>query len=191
MCFSTNESNLLKNLLSPFSWFIQNRSNKNQITSLSNHINLSFTVNTEDLQSNFHKNKLNKQQIILLRQMIILNNLIDFFYKLFQIKNVSIKNLLEKSKKKEINAQKGQRSSLNSVLSYQMDCVNIFQDDFENAECNEILESTEKLIYQTNSFDLIDNNNTISSGIYFAYSYNDSHFISTNYVIYLKTKDQI
>lgn len=165
MCFSTNESKLLKNLLAPFSWFIQNRSNKKRATSLSNQIDLSFTVQPESSQINGNKHKLNKQQMILLRQMTILNYLIDFFYSLFRIKNVSIKDLLDKSKKSELDGQKGQRSSLNSILSYQIDSVNIFQDDFVNAECNEILESTEKLIYQSNSFDLIDDtNSTISSG---------------------------
>lgn len=179
MCFSTNESKLLKNLLAPFSWFIQNKSNKRRTTSLSNHIDFSFMVHPDCSQANSNKNKLNRQQMILLRQMTILNYLVDFFYKLFKFQNVSIKTLLEKSKKSEVEL-KGQRSSLNSILSYQMDSVNIFQDDFVNAECNEILESTEKLIYQSNSFDLIDDtNNTISSGFYqFFTSQNDQISIS-------------
>ena len=150
-CLGTNDMHLLKNLLLPMSWFLNSKT-KNSFQ----HLEMSSSL----LMTNDENKKLTKHQQILIRQMTILDSLINFIYKLFKIDSINIGCLMDKERL--ILKKQNPRVSINSYAS--QSAGDLFADEFVNSECDELFGSVDELGCQANIYDLIDENeNRVSS----------------------------
>ncbi len=130
MCFSANESRLLRDLISPLSWFL--KSNKRDF--LEKELNqLSASSSLHSLNMNIASNKkLNQIQQIISSQLTVLNYLMDFFYKLFDIDEINTKTLIKRRKQ---------------TSQMQNDLLN--DEEFVNSECESLLELVDE--FQSNA----------------------------------------
>jgi hypothetical protein len=137
LCFSSNDHENLKILLSPLSWFL--KSNKRESEKW---YNLASTSNSNDDFSISGENKLqaNKNQQISYRQLLIIEKLINFLHKLFKIEEINSLDLSEKNK-----SIFDSRSM--SVGSNPFDFID---EDFINSECNDLFDSVENFSSQSN-----------------------------------------
>ncbi len=156
MSFSVNQNKNIEYLLSPFSWFLE--SNKTDITRSFN----SFAYNSASslAHSNTHstmpKRKLSKSDQIISRQLLILNTLLTFFYKLFGISGSNASNLLEKLNKQNVAQESRTTITPAFTNSYGSNVMDSLEEDFICSECYEILEPIDQISSQSNTDNLSD-----------------------------------
>lgn len=101
MCFLINDGQLVFSLLAPFSWYLEaNKRDADKRQSLAEQLtsaSLRESFAAPEAANPSRKTSNPKELLARQRELYILNGLISFFYKIFNIKEISIKHLEAKA----------------------------------------------------------------------------------------------
>ncbi len=126
-------------MLSPLSWFL-----KAKIRNLNKESILSASSDSSSPLAS--QNTKSKVEQAISRQILLLNELLNFLYNLFKIDQIDPQDLVDKAK----NSRSG--SNVSSTNSSQAnDSIN---DEFVNSECSDLFETIENFSTQSNNLDL-------------------------------------
>lgn len=152
MCFMVDGGRLIKNLLTPLSWYLQtNKREADRRMSLSEVLTgTTHSSHSEHGPAQSTKTRTNKLDLhVKQRELLIINRLLDMLYKIFNIEEIDTKFLIEK-------AFKCCGRSASSSVSTNYSAVDVADDDFINAECDQLFDGFENFSSQSNISNLID-----------------------------------